>query len=60
MPIYEYKCGPCGEVIELKMSFEKRDFPITCETCGNLMARQFTIPAVQFKGSGFYSTDNRK
>jgi len=32
----------------------------TCSTCGSRSRRQISLPAVIFKGPGFYSTDNRK
>jgi predicted nucleic acid-binding Zn ribbon protein len=32
----------------------------TCPTCGSRSRRQISLPAVIFKGPGFYSTDNRK
>lgn len=59
MPIYDYFCGVCSVETEIKTSFDDRD-KITCEICGNEMARQMSIPSIQFKGSGFYSTDNRR
>jgi predicted nucleic acid-binding Zn ribbon protein len=31
-----------------------------CPTCRSRARRQISKPAVIFKGSGFYSTDNRK
>ena len=31
-----------------------------CPDCGYRMIKQMTLPAIQFKGSGFYSTDNPK
>jgi putative FmdB family regulatory protein len=51
MPLYDFKCEYCKEVIET----DKPDSP-SCGTCGNVMMRIWSAPAVQFKGSGFYST----
>jgi predicted nucleic acid-binding Zn ribbon protein len=31
-----------------------------CPQCGRRARRQLSLPAVIFKGSGFYSTDNRQ
>ena len=51
MPLYDFKCEYCNEVIEIN----EPDSP-PCGTCGNAMKRIWSAPAVQFKGSGFYST----
>ena len=51
MPLYDFKCGYCTEVIEINEPIAP-----ACGTCGNLMKRIWSAPAVQFKGSGFYST----
>lgn len=59
MPTYDYKCRVCDKTIELKVSVEDRD-NATCPYCSNELIRQLSIPGIQFKGSGFYSTDNRK
>ena len=59
MPVYDYKCHICRKVIERKKSFYDDSAEI-CNKCGIEMTRQFSAPSVQFKGSGFYSTDNGK
>ena len=51
MPLYDFKCDYCKEVIEIN-----EPIPPSCDTCGNTMMRIWSAPAVQFKGSGFYST----
>lgn len=58
MPIYEYQCAR-GHQYERSEGF---DAPAeqTCPTCGSRSRRQLSLPAVIFKGPGFYSTDNRK
>ena len=33
MPIFEYKCGQCGHVMEVLQKSRKAD-PPTCEKCG--------------------------
>lgn len=35
MPIYEYKCEPCGRVTEALRSMAAADEPLTCEHCGS-------------------------
>ncbi len=58
MPVYEYRCSR-GHRYDRVEGF---DAPAeqTCPHCGGSARRQFSAPAVIFKGSGFYSTDNRK
>lgn len=34
MPIYEYKCPQCGELIELLRLIHSREDPIDCYKCG--------------------------
>ena len=59
MPRYDYKCELCEAVEERVKSFSDNS-PEVCQWCGSSMIRQLSTPAIQFKGSGFYSTDNRK
>jgi putative FmdB family regulatory protein len=51
MPAYDFRCEYCKEVIETNQP----DSP-SCGTCGNAMVRIWSAPAIQFKGTGFYST----
>ena len=58
MPVYDYRCTG-GHEYELTEGFHApTEHP--CPTCGKRSQRQISLPAVIFKGSGFYSTDNRK
>ena len=58
MPKYEYACKSCGEHLEVVQSFT--DAPLTeCPACGGPLRKVFSAPAITFKGSGFYRTDNR-
>ena len=59
MPRYDYYCPTCELTTELQHSFNDKD-PKICPDCGYIMVRQLSLPAIQFKGTGFYSTDNRK
>ncbi len=58
MPIYEYECFCCLHRFELKRSFGENG-PVSCPQCGSNAQRIFSPVPVIFKGSGFYSTDNR-
>lgn len=56
MPLYDYKCGKCGQVFEVRQSFS--DAPLTeHQDCGGSVERLLSAPALQFKGSGWYITD---
>ena len=58
MPKYEYACKSCGQHLEVVQSFT--DEPLTeCPACGGQLRKVFSAPAITFKGSGFYRTDNR-
>ncbi len=58
MPVYEYRCSS-GHQYEKTEGF---DAPAAqpCPSCGSKAKRMISLPAVIFKGSGFYHTDNRK
>lgn len=59
MPAYDYQCAKCGVVYELREGFDAPS-KHKCQQCGKGEARRLLgVPAVVFKGSGFYKTDNR-
>ena len=57
MPTCDYRC-------ERGHRYEKRE-PFgspaeqPCDRCGRTARRVLTVPAISFKGSGWYSTDSR-
>ncbi len=58
MPIYEYDCPNCGNVFEVRKGWH--DDPIEkCNNCGAIAKKRFSIPNIVYKGTGFYTTDNR-
>jgi putative FmdB family regulatory protein len=59
MPNYEYRCTDDeSHIIEEQRSIDDRDAPTTCP-CGSYMNRvMINKVGIQFKGSGFYKTDN--
>ncbi len=58
MPTYEYRCGQCGQHVEVVQSFA--DPPLTeCGSCGGPLRKVFAPVGIVFKGSGFYKTDSR-
>lgn len=59
MPIYEYKCGQCGEHYEKRQNVS--DAPLTtCEKCHGKLEKQWSLSGFQFKGEGWYVTDYSK
>ena len=56
MPLYEYECLLCGHRFERIQRFS--DPPASdCPACSGAVRRLLGVPALQFKGSGFYITD---
>jgi putative FmdB family regulatory protein len=56
MPIYGYRCSQCNHELEVWQSMS--DTPLsTCPECGGKLEKILYPVGVQFKGSGFYSTD---
>ena len=56
MPRYDYKCEANDHVFEVTQSFT--DDPVAfCPEDGSKAERQFSVPHVIYKGSGFYTTD---
>jgi putative FmdB family regulatory protein len=56
LPTYEYRCASCEHQFE---RFQRMsDEPVKeCEKCGEPVKRMLFPVAIQFKGSGFYTTD---
>src|SRR6202011_6356277 len=56
MPTYGYQCGRCAHKFEVRQSMS--DAPLKdCPECGGPLRKLLYPVGVQFKGSGFYSTD---
>ena len=59
MPIYDYRCDHCGHAFSAIQSFKDEALGV-CPNCGLKPRRLLVPPALVFKGSGWYVTDNRK
>ena len=57
MPLYEYECLECGAGFAKLQRFGD-PAPDTCPQGHPRVRRLFSRPAIIFKGSGFYVTDN--
>lgn len=56
MPTYAYQCESCGNEFDLRQGFSaSTEQP--CPACSGLSRRRISLPAVIYKGSGFYTTD---
>jgi len=56
MPIYEYQCAACGQVVERWQKFS--DSPLAeCPGCGGSLHKIISSCAFHLKGSGWYVTD---
>jgi putative FmdB family regulatory protein len=57
MPIYEYQCTECGELVEALQKVS--DAPLTvCPACGEATLRKkVSAAAFRLKGGGWYETD---
>jgi len=59
MPTYTFKCDVCGVVFDKWLSFNDDQSQVRCPNGHDQVHRVYYAPAVVFKGSGFYVTDNR-
>jgi putative FmdB family regulatory protein len=57
MPIYQYRCGACGQEHEVLQKVTEP--PLSdCPSCGKPgMQKLLTAAGFQLKGSGWYATD---
>ena len=59
MPVYTYRCENCGVQFDQKQKFTDNNL-VTCPECGKKSLRKvFQAVGIEFKGSGFYSTDHK-
>ena len=56
MPIYEYECRKCKAHTEVFQKISDKPL-VKCRKCGGRLEKLLSVPAIQFKGSGWYVTD---
>ena len=59
VPVYDYECGICQFRFERKQGFDEEPVAM-CPKCQGKVRRVLHSIPIIYKGSGFYSTDNRK
>lgn len=59
MPLYEYECFLCNHRFE-RIRRVADACSVSCPECGGKVRRLLGVPALQFKGSGWYVTDYGK
>ncbi len=59
MPLYEYECFLCEYRFE-RIQKVMADPIKVCPACGGAVRRLLGVPALQFKGTGWYVTDYGK
>ncbi len=58
MPTYDYRCGKCGEDLEVYQTFSEA--PLTRHKgCGGKLTKVLSPAGIVLKGSGFYRNDSR-
>jgi len=60
MPTYEYDCMACAIRYSKTRSISDSDPGYSCDVCNKQLVRVYSNFGIQFNGSGFYKTDNRK
>jgi len=61
MPIHEYRCNSCDRTDEHLTTYEERDNPRVCPTCGDNMVRVlFSQTSFMLKGGGWYKDGYQK
>ena len=61
MPLYEYECFLCSHRFErIRKVADAAAVSLSCPECGGKVRRLLGVPALQFKGSGWYVTDYGK
>jgi putative FmdB family regulatory protein len=59
VPLYEYECFLCNHRFERILRVAEAS-AVKCPKCGGKVRRLLGVPALQFKGSGWYVTDYGK
>lgn len=58
MARYDYRCTSCGTIFEIEHGMLERP-EVHCPSCDAVAEKVFSPSGIEFKGSGFYNTDQR-
>ncbi len=56
MPIYEYECEKCGDIIEAFQNFSDKPLK-NCDNCSGKLHKIMSQSTFHLKGTGWYVTD---
>ena len=56
MPMYDYSCQSCSHRFAVRQGYHDAH-EATCPECGGAAEQRISMPAIIFKGSGFYVND---
>jgi putative FmdB family regulatory protein len=56
MPIYEYACQKCGNLLEIIQKFNDKQLT-KCDKCGGELKKMISSTSFVLKGTGWYKTD---
>jgi putative FmdB family regulatory protein len=56
MPIYEYQCAACGQVLEKWQKFSEGPLTV-CPQCGGSLEKLISACSFHLKGGGWYVSD---
>lgn len=56
MPIYEYQCTACGQIVEKWQKFSEAPLTV-CPQCGGSLSKLISACAFHLKGGGWYVSD---
>lgn len=60
MPIYEYECSNCGNIVEALQGFDEEPLK-TCTNCNkDALERLISLSSFHLKGNGWYTSDYAK
>jgi putative FmdB family regulatory protein len=58
MARYDYKCTECGTTFEIEHPMSAHP-KVSCPSCGAPAERIFDTYGIEFKGTGYYNTDQK-
>ena len=56
MPIYEYQCAACGQIVEKWQKFSEEPLTV-CPHCGGSLEKLISSCSFHLKGGGWYVSD---